>query len=579
MQQSALFDENTSQAEDSARRKASRALLRVVQAAGADYEWYPTSEAEIQCIRADLEAQLQAERRYREPGKVFLSVCDVGAGDGRALLKLTEGKRFAIEKSLPLVEAMDKSIAIIGTDFHAQTLVDKRLDVIFCNPPYSEFQNWAQKIILEANAAVVYLIMPNRWVNSLPITEALAARHAEHTIIGSFDYASADREARAKVDIVRIKLGSFGYHGSESRCNVDPFSLWFSEAFPLDAPESEVTKWAREREQEEALKQSVDSRSDIVKREGLVRILNNLYQRDLNQLMDTYKAMSAIPADLLSELDINISNVKAGLKLKVTSLKDRYWKMLFNNLDSITDKLCSSTRKRLLDTLMGHTNVDFTESNAVAIVLWTLKMANQYFESQIIETFETLTETANVIKYKSNERTFQKGRWRYTREDFDDLGSYMLDYRIVLERVGGIDLGNSWSSNTSWGLSSRATDLVSDLVTMANNLGLDSIGNTHATARRWVAGKPQVYYFYNHQKQQKEILFEAKAFRNGNLHLKLCTGFIQRLNCIHGRLKGWLKTPADAVYEMNVPQEVAEEAFHVQLSLTHKQVPLLIGLA
>lgn len=430
-------------------------------------------------------------------------------------MKLTEGKRFAIEKSMPLVDAMDKSIAIIGTDFHAQTLVDKRLDVIVCNPPYSDFQSWAQKIILEANAAVVYLIMPNRWAKSLPITQALKARHAEHAIIGSFDYASADRAARAKVEIVRVKLGSFGFRGSDSHCKVDPFSLWFEEAFPLDAPDSEVSKWAREREQEEALKQSVEGSGEIVKREGLVRILNNLYQRDLNQLMDNYKSVSAIPAELLRELNINVGNVKAGLKLKVTSLKDRYWKMLFDNLDSICEKLCSNTRKQLLDTLMGHTNVDFTESNAVAIVLWTLKMANQYYESQIIETFETLTESANVIKYKSNERTFKEGRWRYTREDYNELGPYMLDMRIVLERVGGIDLGNSWSSNTSWGLSSRATDLVSDLVTMANNLGFDSIGNTHATARKWIAGKPQIYYFFNHKKQEKEVLFEAKAFKMG----------------------------------------------------------------
>ena len=38
-------------------------------------------------------------------------------------------------------------VVIIGSDFHEQTLIDKKVDLIFCNPPYSEFELWTKQII------------------------------------------------------------------------------------------------------------------------------------------------------------------------------------------------------------------------------------------------------------------------------------------------------------------------------------------------------------------------------------------------------------------------------------------------
>lgn len=291
--------------------------------------------------------------------------------------------------------------------------------------------------------------------------------------------------------------------------------------------------------------------------------------------METYQAMTKIPGDLLRELDINISNVKASLRLKIQSLKDIYWQKLFDALTSITDKLCSSTRKKLLETLKSNVNVDFSEANAVAITLWALKMANKYYESQIIEVYESLTEVANVIKYKSNEKTIRNDGWRYCRSEYHLIGKYQLDYRIVLESVGGIDTGNSWSRHSQCGLKYRAIDLVEDLVTIANNIGFDAIGNVHATSRTWVPGKAQEYYYFDHAAGKKVILFEVRAYRNGNLHLKMSPKFIQKLNCIHGKLKGWIRTAEEAAAEMDIPMDVAEEALSCNLKLSAKQVPLL----
>lgn len=61
-----------------------------------DFEWYPTTDEIIEAIKNDLENQ-KLDGKY--------SVLDCGAGDGRVLNALTEGRKYAIEKSKPLLNA------------------------------------------------------------------------------------------------------------------------------------------------------------------------------------------------------------------------------------------------------------------------------------------------------------------------------------------------------------------------------------------------------------------------------------------------------------------------------------------
>ncbi len=129
-------------------------LLQETIASNQDFEWYPTTDEIISAV-----AQHAKEITKRRISHTK-SILDVGAGDGRVLKVLAEaledehGRRpdmLAIEKSTPLIDAMPKEIGIMGTDFHQQTLMDKKVDVIFCNPPYSEYALWMAKIITEAS--------------------------------------------------------------------------------------------------------------------------------------------------------------------------------------------------------------------------------------------------------------------------------------------------------------------------------------------------------------------------------------------------------------------------------------------
>lgn len=146
-----------------------------------------------------------------------------------AFLAHEHGEKYAMEKSLPLLRAFPADIMIVGTDFMAQTLVDIDWSIIFNNPPFSQFAEFACKIIAESLAPDVYLILPSRWKDNQSIDDALARRKATYTVLGSSDYRSADRPARCTVDVIHINLSKHGSRRwNKAAVDVDPFEAWFS---------------------------------------------------------------------------------------------------------------------------------------------------------------------------------------------------------------------------------------------------------------------------------------------------------------------------------------------------------------
>jgi hypothetical protein len=289
---------------------SNRSLLKTVPNTEHDFEWYPTTDEIINCIKADMEISGGAE---------YPSILDCGAGDGRVLMALGGSKRYAIEKSRPLLDAMDRSIFVVGSEFQEQTLIDLPVDVLFSNPPYSQYENWATKIITEGNATTVYLVIPDRWHKVDIIQDAIKAREGKSSVIGSFDFLDADRKARAKVDIVKINLGYESRFNSSAR--VDPFTLWFENNFSIKANKVEQRSYSQSQGLKSELSQRI--KGELVNGRDLVTVLFELYQSDLAKLIKTYKSLETVDADLLAELDVNLKGVREALKLKIAGLKDR----------------------------------------------------------------------------------------------------------------------------------------------------------------------------------------------------------------------------------------------------------------
>lgn len=478
-------------------------LIETLKENNQDFEFYPTTKEIIEKIYYDLIADIYGEESF--------SCLDIGSGNGNFFNKFNEiGKKatitrkFAIEKSEILISKMANDIVIVGTEFWENTLIDKEVDFIFCNPPYSEFEGWSEKIIKEGNAETIYLIIPERWKNHGGIAEALKLRQAKAESLGSFDFLDAERVARAKIEVVKITLKKGYDYG------VNPFDLFIKENFKFkisenyDWVEKEAERKQKQKEQEEIKKNELAAGRD------LIQILAGFYTQDMQKLLDTYKKLEVLDADLLKELGVDVRNIKKGLQEKISGLKNKYWHELFNNLNKITSRLIYSKREHLLKQMSNQVNIDFNEKNAYAVVIWAIKNANKYYEEQLKEVFFELSEPAYIKNYKSNQKTWEKDGWRYTKNHTN----YTLDYRVIVEKY-----------------SERYQDqFVADVQTIAYNLGFSWIG-------------------------------DVKTFKNGNIHFKFEKSFIQALNVEAARLLGWIKSPKEAEAEFHENCEFdAEEA-------------------
>ncbi len=510
--------------------------LSLLKENGEDFEWYPTTDEMIEVV-------------FRSCGDIS-SILDIGAGDGRVLERIDKLNfvvwskdhkdyeyrstidKYAIEKSLIHIENMPSDISIVGTDFRCQTLIDKKVDVVFCNPPYSEYEDWANKIIKEANARKIFLVIPARWNNSKLIEQAIKQRNATKKVIWSGDFMDADRQARAKINIVKIVItdADRDYEREKS----DPFDVWFKEYF------SGFEK-LRPIEDDEYKYEKPKLVYELIEGQNLVERLSQLYVNEMNALLNNYKTLSQIDATLLLELGVKTNEIKKALKLKIEGLKYKYWQELFDNLDKITERLTSKSRKSMVEKLNASCNIDFSVDNAYAVVLWVIKNANKYLNQQLIEVFKELSEPECVKNYKSNLKTWERDGWRYKK----DHVKYMLEYRIITNQCSAIVVEgryNSWDSTN--GLSKECHSFINDIFTIANNLGFINMATSFN--RYWESNNEQEFY------SSDNTLVKIRAFKNGNLHLKFNQDFIKTLNIEASRLLGWIRTPQEASEEMGL---------------------------
>ena len=381
-------------------------LVQQLKTQQSDFEWYPTTTKMLDVINNDL---VRYYSRYDHETESYINapvnILDIGAGDGRALKRLSNGgSMFAIENSLPLINTLSKDIFMIGTNFFESTLIDKEVEVIFSNPPYSVFSTWTKKIITEANAKLIYLILPRRWKKDDEILEAIKKRHGKYKIILSSDFFDAERQARAKIDIVAINLSFKHQRGLKS----DPFDLWFDKTFKFNAQKTNFSEFEKDKSESNNLRDKINKQ--ITKQRGLVTVLVELYNQELEHLYENFLSISELDADIMSELDVSVTGLKTALKQRIKGLKNRYWKELFNNYTVITSRLTHSSREKISKKLLAHTSIDFTESNAFAVSTWAIKNANKYYDQQLIELVERMVDKANVVLYRSNERTYNGTR-------------------------------------------------------------------------------------------------------------------------------------------------------------------------
>jgi predicted RNA methylase len=538
-----------------------RELIQKVKESEFDYEFYPTTSEIIKIINSDI---------HKQYSKFEISILDIGAGNGnffKILESLNQEKsdckfiKYAIEKSPILIENMNPDIFIVGTEFHEQTLIDKKTDIIFCNPPYSEYESWTEKIIAEGNCDIIYMVIPERWKSNKKIKEIISKRGFSYKVIGNTDFIDSEyRQARAKVDIIRFKCKVDRVGDHSYNCTIkDPFDLWFDNFFKIKAQPKE-DDYLSKRQKEEEKKENI--KKHLIKGQNLIERLEDLYRKDFENLLNNYRKIEELDYEIFKELGIDLNNLKEGLKLKISGLKNLYWHELFDNMETITSRLTKKSREKLLKKLTDHTTIDFTSGNAYAIVLWAIKNANIYLDEQLKEVYLWMTRTENIQNYKSNQRMI-KDDWRYCQEHTH----YTLDYRLVLHGYNNFNSGSWGNYNYPNGLNSQTHDSINDMITIGKNLGFDI--NENSFDFEWEPGKSVDFTC------QKGLFMSVRAYKNGNIHVKANQEFMKKLNIEAGRLNGWVKSPEEAAEEMNIPITEIKELFGSNLQLAISQYKML----
>lgn len=519
-----------------------------------DFEWYPTTQ--------EIVNKLGTKIYFNGTNKIL----DIGCGKGDFFDKLSKVSnpniyKYGIEKSQTLINEMPDDIVLLGTDFMEQSLVDKKMDLIFCNPPYSQYEDWTVRILSEGNAAKIALVIPDRWEKSEKIQQVIRDRKLSVDNLGSFNFLNAERKARANVNLLLINFDKYK--------SIDAFDYWFDNIFKIEA-EGENKYHFGDRATKKA-----NIENQLILSENVADQLVKLYQSEMQNLFNNYKTLEQLDPTLFEDLKISIPNLKEGLKERIEGLKHLYWNMLFDRYDKITDKLTSFSRGNILKRLDSDAEIDFTLNNIFAVTLWIIKNSNKTYDEQLKNYYLQLASSSNIKMYKSNHR-FTSDEWKYIKNQSKNyryksrvdvtIQPYMLDYRIVYNNYNNI-------GDYSDCLSDSTYNFIKDTVKIGRNLGLNIVD---PLSDNKYGVKFDNFRDFNIYTTDGNIFANMKLYLNGNIHVKFCPDFMNRLNIEAGRLLNWFTDKKEAADNLGLKIDEVARVWGTNVKvLSNKNIGML----
>jgi hypothetical protein len=528
--------------------------IKTLNEGNENYEWYPTTEEIQSAMNRDIHNLFTKEKladygnirrsntlvrrsseyvgkKYDKRQDIYYikSFLDVGAGDGRVLdsIKGVKGdikveKRYGIELAKAQADDLiNRGVFIIGRDFHKCSLVDQWYSVIFCNPPYSEFKVWAEKLFREANFVVMYLVLPVRWKETLDRHCGLELYDVK--TVGEFDFLNADRPARAKVNLIRVthrkvkiedRYGTRFEFGSEDE--PDSFERWINETIGTFEGTPD------ESENEKTLKLKGSTIEDLIVG----------FEQEAKALFDLFKSIGNTPFRIIQALNIDRKSILELIRNDIRSLKKRYWRAAFDRLEPIKSRLTSETRNRLLSEMEEFSTLDFNEDNLYSIVVWVIKHFNEYMDEQLLSVFDKLTSQDYIKAYKSNAHWI-KDNWRYTGKGKPE--KYILDYRLVTQCY------KSYQYEAS---------VIDDFIVICRGLGFYISEYRYFDFK--ALGDEQQFYA-----NDGKIAFTVRLYKNRNAHMKINKDLMMKFNIEVARLRKWINSHVDIQDEFEVSEKEA----------------------
>src|SRR5690606_17306100 len=151
------------------------------------------------------------------------------------------------------------------------------------------------------------LVIPRRWRECQRLQELVDQLQLKAKSLGEFDFENAERQARAKVEVVRFDLEARGKNAA--------FDAAIEEMLPeLDQFECEIDADAPA---------EPDWDGQIAAGGNLIDSLVVAYDTELAELYATYRSVVKINPRILKELGVTKANILAGLREKIKGLKNK----------------------------------------------------------------------------------------------------------------------------------------------------------------------------------------------------------------------------------------------------------------
>jgi hypothetical protein len=410
----------------------------------------------------------------------------------------------------------------------------------------------------------MYLVLPVRWENNKEIAREI--KRYNYKNIGEYDFTHGERAARARVNLIRVtnkKADEKEYRKSDDV--TDAFRRWIHEHIGTFGGVSDEK--VRSYEEEEKLLKT--------KGDNVITELVEDYTYEMNALIEGFRAIAKLPVRVIHSLDLNKESILKIIKDDISTLKKRYWRIAFNKLKPVSERLTRETRDKLLTGMDEFNTLDFNEDNVYSICIWIIENTNAFIKDQLVELFNNLASIDYMKAYKSNTH-WEKSSWRYAGKNGKGKPErYSLDYRFVTSA--------RCRDNYSYG----GYSIVEDIIIVLRSLGVSIPARAGVTVPKYstysrlkdedaaIYGKMQYVCFHNGE--GFDTALECRFYQNGNVHVKVKKEFMMRFNIEVGRIFGWLNKPEDIANEFELSKSEAEKYWNkpALMMLGKKDLPML----
>ena len=204
-------------------------------------------------------------------------------------------------------------------------------------------------------------------------------------------------------------------------------------------------------------------------------------------------------------------------------------------------------------------SLDFTYKNALYVIDFTVKEANELIEDSLTSVYQMLTSESSISRYYvSNERVY-KDDWRYNRYDGykpQEECKRVLDYRFIF---------SSWSNFGQYdfqrGLNESAAKFTDDLMVVFRLLGYSNV-RTDRTYQSMSPGGKIIVTGTDTSGKEIELL-HVKYYGKGTRHLKFDSHAMLRFNVAVAKILGWCRSREEYAQETEAKKAPTESVWSV----------------